>query len=72
VGPHHQHQQLGRPIHGQIAEYAAKAAMTNLAVGLAKVLSKTGVTVNTGSPGTVRTEAFDWVAAGGGRAGGAG
>jgi 3-oxoacyl-[acyl-carrier protein] reductase len=50
----------GQSTSGQIAEYAAaKAAMTNLTVGLAKVLSKTGVTVNTVSPGMVRTEAFD-------------
>ena len=50
----------GQSTSGQIAEYAAaKAALNNLTVGLAKVLSKTGVTVNTVSPGMVRTEAFD-------------
>jgi NAD(P)-dependent dehydrogenase (short-subunit alcohol dehydrogenase family) len=50
----------GQSTSGQIAEYAAaKAAMTNLTVGLSKVLTKTGVTVNTVSPGMVRTEAFD-------------
>jgi 3-oxoacyl-[acyl-carrier protein] reductase len=50
----------GQSTSGQLAEYAAaKAAMTNLTVGLAKVLAKTGVTVNTVSPGMVRTDAFD-------------
>jgi NAD(P)-dependent dehydrogenase (short-subunit alcohol dehydrogenase family) len=50
----------GHSTSGQIADYAAaKAALTNLTVGLAKVLTRTGVTVNTVSPGMVRTEAFD-------------
>jgi NAD(P)-dependent dehydrogenase (short-subunit alcohol dehydrogenase family) len=50
----------GQSTSGQLAEYAAaKAAMNNLTVGLAKVLSKTGVTVNTVSPGMVATEAYD-------------
>jgi NAD(P)-dependent dehydrogenase (short-subunit alcohol dehydrogenase family) len=50
----------GQSTSGQVAEYAAaKAAMNNLTVGLAKVLSKTGVTVNTVSPGMVATEAYD-------------
>jgi NAD(P)-dependent dehydrogenase (short-subunit alcohol dehydrogenase family) len=50
----------GQSTSGQLAEYAAaKAAMNNLTVGLAKVLSRTGVTVNTVSPGMVATEAYD-------------
>jgi 3-oxoacyl-[acyl-carrier protein] reductase len=50
----------GQSTSGQLAEYAAaKAAMNNLTVGLAKVLSKTGVTVNTVSPGMVATDAYD-------------
>jgi NAD(P)-dependent dehydrogenase (short-subunit alcohol dehydrogenase family) len=50
----------GQSTSGQIADYAAaKAAMTNLTVGLAKVLSRTGITVNTVSPGMVQTDAFD-------------
>src|SRR5580693_6414338 len=48
----------GQSTSGQRAEYAAaKAAMNNLTVGLAKVLDKTGVTVNTVSPGMVATGA---------------
>jgi 3-oxoacyl-[acyl-carrier protein] reductase len=38
---------------------AAKAAIINMTVGLAKELSRTGVTVNTISPGCTRTEAFE-------------
>ncbi|MDB5425426.1 MAG: 3-oxoacyl-ACP reductase [Phenylobacterium sp.] len=34
----------------------AKAAMLNMSLGLSKALSRTGVTVNTVSPGMVRTE----------------
>jgi NAD(P)-dependent dehydrogenase (short-subunit alcohol dehydrogenase family) len=50
----------GQSTSGQLAEYAAaKAALNNLTVGLAKVLSRTGVTVNTVSPGMVATEAYD-------------
>jgi 3-oxoacyl-[acyl-carrier protein] reductase len=50
----------GQSTSGQRAEYAAaKAAMNNLTVGLAKVLDKTGVTVNTVSPGMVATDAYD-------------
>jgi 3-oxoacyl-[acyl-carrier protein] reductase len=45
---------------GQIAEYsAAKAALSNVTVGAAKVLTKTGVTVNTVSPGMIRTPALE-------------
>jgi NAD(P)-dependent dehydrogenase (short-subunit alcohol dehydrogenase family) len=36
--------------------YAAKAALPNLAVGLAKELSGTGITVNTVSPGIIATD----------------
>lgn len=45
---------------GQVPEYsAAKSAMNNLTVGLSKALGKTGVTVNTISPGMTRTETYD-------------
>lgn len=50
----------GHSSSGQVAEYAAaKGAMTNMTVGLAKALGKTGVTVNTISPGLVRTAALE-------------
>lgn len=52
--------QAAQATSGQVAEYAAaKAAMSNLTVGLAKTLSKTGVTVNTVSPGMTRTVALE-------------
>lgn len=38
------------------AYYAAKAALANLGVSLAKELTATGITVNTISPGLIRTE----------------
>lgn len=45
---------------GGVAEYAAsKSALVNLSLGLAKRLSNTGVTVNTVSPGVIRTSASD-------------
>jgi NAD(P)-dependent dehydrogenase (short-subunit alcohol dehydrogenase family) len=45
---------------GAVAEYgAAKNAMINMTLSLAKTLSKTGVTVNTVSPGMVRTAALE-------------
>jgi 3-oxoacyl-[acyl-carrier protein] reductase len=41
-----------------LAEYqAVKAAMTNMTTSLAKTLSRTGVTVNTVTPGTITTPA---------------
>jgi NAD(P)-dependent dehydrogenase (short-subunit alcohol dehydrogenase family) len=48
-----------------IGEYqAAKAAMINLTTGLARTLAHTGITVNTVSPGTIRTPAVDgWLGA---------
>jgi NAD(P)-dependent dehydrogenase (short-subunit alcohol dehydrogenase family) len=50
----------GQSTSGSLAEYAAaKGAMNNLTVGLAKVLARTGVTVNTVSPGMVETDAYD-------------
>lgn len=43
-----------------IGEYqAAKAAMINLSVGLARSLAHTGITVNTVSPGTILTPAVE-------------
>ena len=47
-----------------IGEYqAAKAAMINLSVGLARSLAHTGITVNTVSPGTILTPAVErWLA----------
>jgi 3-oxoacyl-[acyl-carrier protein] reductase len=36
--------------------YAAKAALVNMSVGLAKQLAGTGITVNTVSPGVVATD----------------
>jgi 3-oxoacyl-[acyl-carrier protein] reductase len=38
---------------------AAKAALNNMTVGLTKALARTGVTVNTISPGATRTEMFE-------------
>lgn len=38
---------------------AAKAAVINMTVGLSKALARSGVTVNTVSPGCTRTEAFE-------------
>jgi NAD(P)-dependent dehydrogenase (short-subunit alcohol dehydrogenase family) len=38
---------------------AAKAAVLNMTVSLSKALARTGVTVNTVSPGCTRTEMFD-------------
>lgn len=38
---------------------AAKAAVINMTVSLSKALARTGVTVNTVSPGCTRTEAFE-------------
>jgi NAD(P)-dependent dehydrogenase (short-subunit alcohol dehydrogenase family) len=38
---------------------AAKAAVINMSVSLSKALARTGVTVNTVSPGCTRTEAFE-------------
>jgi NAD(P)-dependent dehydrogenase (short-subunit alcohol dehydrogenase family) len=48
-----------------IGEYqAAKAAMINLTVGLARSLAHTGITVNTISPGTILTPAVEsWLGA---------
>lgn len=44
----------------QIADYAAaKAAIVNLTVSLAKELAYSGVTVNTLSPGTIRTSGLE-------------
>jgi NAD(P)-dependent dehydrogenase (short-subunit alcohol dehydrogenase family) len=41
---------------------ASKAAIQNLTMSLSKALARTGVTVNTISPGTIRTERFEtWV-----------
>jgi NAD(P)-dependent dehydrogenase (short-subunit alcohol dehydrogenase family) len=37
----------------------AKAAMINMSLGLSKALSKTGITVNTVSPGMIRTEGLE-------------
>jgi NAD(P)-dependent dehydrogenase (short-subunit alcohol dehydrogenase family) len=43
-----------------VPEYcAAKAGIINLTLSLSKTLSRTGVTVNTVSPGCTRTEAFE-------------
>ena len=43
-----------------VPEYsAAKAGISNLTVGLSKALSRTGVTVNTVSPGCTRTEMLE-------------
>jgi NAD(P)-dependent dehydrogenase (short-subunit alcohol dehydrogenase family) len=38
---------------------AAKAGLINMTVGLAKVLGRSGVTVNTVSPGCTMTEMFE-------------
>ena len=41
---------------------ASKAAIQNLTMSLSKALARTGVTVNTVSPGTIRTTRFEtWV-----------
>jgi len=47
-----------------VGEYqAAKAAMVNLSVGLARALAHTGITVNTVTPGTILTPAVErWLA----------
>ena len=43
-----------------VPEYcAAKAGLNNMTVGLSKALSRTGVTVNTVSPGCTRTKMFE-------------
>lgn len=49
---------------GGVAEYAAaKAALTNMTLSLSKQMAGTGVTVNTVSPGMIRTPALDdWLA----------
>ncbi len=39
--------------------YASKGALTNLTVSLAKELSNTGITVNTVSPGLIKTEELE-------------
>lgn len=46
-----------------MADYcASKAAIGNLTMSLSKALARTGVTVNTVSPGTIRTSRFEtWV-----------
>ncbi len=46
------------PSGGQSDYAPAKAAMLNMSLGLSKALSRTGVTVNTISPGMIRTEGF--------------
>jgi NAD(P)-dependent dehydrogenase (short-subunit alcohol dehydrogenase family) len=44
----------------QVPDYcAAKAGIINMTVSLSKALARTGVTVNTVSPGCTRTEAFE-------------
>lgn len=49
---------------GATADYAAaKASISNFTVGLSKGLSKTGVTINTVSPGMIMTPGLDgWIA----------
>lgn len=50
----------GQAPSGAMADYgAAKAAITNLTLNLARSLARTGVTANTVSPGMIRTAAFE-------------
>jgi 3-oxoacyl-[acyl-carrier protein] reductase len=47
------------PTSGQPDYGPAKAAMLNMSLGLSKALSRTGVTINTVSPGMIRTEGLE-------------
>jgi 3-oxoacyl-[acyl-carrier protein] reductase len=54
----------GQSTSGVLAEYAAaKAAINNLTLGLAKVLAMSGVTANSVSPGMIRTPGLERVLA---------